>query len=196
VASERWVPSSSNGPTLKPGPELPALPSADGYTDQYDPNLLSNVGDERKREGDARFRREIAPAGAVLVGFRVGYFGGFGESKVGSIQPVYRLGDQLLVGKRFGNAQGEQVEIVAKPGYAVGAVRMHAGLIIDGFDAVFMRVENGRLDPQDTEISPWAGDPIGGNPRKVATDGRVAVGVNLIVNDRDIETLGLVVLPQ
>jgi hypothetical protein len=39
--------------------------------------------------------------------------------------------------------------VVAKPGYAVGALRTRTGLTVDSFEIVFMRIKGERLDPND-----------------------------------------------
>ncbi len=41
---------------------------------------------------------------------------------------------------------GAETETIAKPGFAIGSVRTHTGLTVDGFDVVFMRVKGDHLD--------------------------------------------------
>ena len=78
------------------------------------------------------------------------------------------------------------------PGYAVGAINTHTGLLLDAFQFVFMRFENGKLDPNDCYSSSWLGDPRGGNPASASGGGKIVVGVHGRSNGREINALGLV----
>jgi hypothetical protein len=138
---------------------------------------------------------DVAPKGALLVGVRVSSVNAFGGSKIGSVQPVYRTEDSLSVGVRHGSADGPQLEAVAKPGYAVGAVRTYTALLVDGFELVFMKVVGQRLDATDAYRSPWLGDPRGGGPRDV--DGRGCQAVGLVGRcGREVNELGLLFLAR
>jgi hypothetical protein len=82
---------------------------------------------------------------------------------------------------------------VAKDGYAVGAVRTHTGLSVDGFDMVFMRIQGDRLDSSDQYVSPWLGDENGGSPRNASTNGKLVVGVQGRAAKK-LDALGLIVV--
>lgn len=136
---------------------------------------------------------DLAPKGSILVGVRVSYVNSFGGSKVGSVQPLYRAGDIVTPGFRHGDQAGEQIEVVAKPGYAVGVIRTHTGLLVDGFELVFMKINGQRLDPRDSYQSPWLGDPNGGSPRDGDGQGLMAIGVCGRAQ-KEIQELGLIFL--
>jgi hypothetical protein len=51
-------------------------------------------------------------------------------------------------------------------------------------------VMRGRLDPQETDRSTWAGDVEGGEPRKLETNGRIAVGIEINVRGNPIAAFG------
>ncbi|HEY2155181.1 MAG TPA: hypothetical protein VGH33_06095 [Isosphaeraceae bacterium] len=72
------------------------------------------------------------------MGVRVGYIEQFGGDKVAAIQPLYQVGGGYIPGHRFG-AVGVRggATVIARPGYAVGAIYLRQGLIVD----VFQRVE-------------------------------------------------------
>jgi hypothetical protein len=123
----------------------------------------------RERDGF----RDVGPAGSVLVGVRVSYIERFGGPKVGSAQPIYRSGKNHYLGRIYGSVVGPVTTVVARPGYAVGGLVTHTGLTVDGFGMVFMKVDDDRLDPDDTYNSPWIGDTKGGSPGEVNSNGRI-----------------------
>jgi hypothetical protein len=68
--------------------------------------------------------------------------------------------------------------VKAKPGYAVGAINVKAGALVNGFSVVFMRVKGNKLDPKDAYTSPWIGDQTGGNgPTLLTGSGTLIIGV-------------------
>jgi hypothetical protein len=142
--------------------------------------------------GDRDRFHDIAPAGGVLVGARVSYIMRFGGPKISSIQPIYRVGEKLVDGQRRGGLLGTETTAVARPGYAVGAINTHTGLTVDGFEMVFMRVKEDRLDPADSYTSPWLGDEKGGTPRDVSSEGKIPVGLQGRAG-KEVYGLGLIV---
>ena len=136
----------------------------------------------------------MAPAGGVLVGVRVGMMEAFGGDKVGSIQPIFQVGGGYVPGHRHGVASIKGgMTIMARPGYAVGGLNLRAGLILDAFQLVFMRVEGGKLNPADTYTSEWIGDPGGGDARAVTGRGRPIVGLRGRADANMFKSLGAVV---
>ncbi len=137
--------------------------------------------------------RDVGPAGSVLVGVEVSYIERFGGPKVRSAQPIYRVGDGLYRGLVHGEVVGPVTTVIAKPGYAVGGLVTHAGLTVDGFRMVFMKVNGDRLDPDDSYNSPWIGDEKGGNPGDVASKGGLVVGLQGR-SGKEVNALGLTAL--
>ncbi|MEO6808254.1 MAG: hypothetical protein ABI353_03990 [Isosphaeraceae bacterium] len=174
-----------------PGPD-PAKPAETALDVTYDTERLTDLPGP-KLGGDRESFREIAPEGGVLVGVRVGYVNAFGGSKVGAVWPVYQIGSSYRKGARFGKETEPAVTVLARPGYAVGALNTRTGLLVDGFQVVFMKVKDGRLDPQDAYQSDWLGDAKGGGAGKVSGDGRLVVGLHGKTNGQEINALGLVV---
>ena len=83
--------------------------------------------------------------------------------------------------------------MVARPGYAVGAINTHAGLWLDAFQIVFMRFKDGQLDPEDSYTTDWLGDSRGGNARTATGEGKLVVGIHGRSNGRVVNSLGLLV---
>ena len=138
--------------------------------------------------------RELAPQHGVLVGMRVGYVNAFGGSKVAMIQPIFQDGDAYVDGKQLGASIAPSVTVVARPGYAIGAINTRTGLLVDAFQIVFMRFKAaGRLDTADSYTSEWLGDARGGNPATASGGGKLVVGVHGRSNGREVNALGLVV---
>lgn len=168
----------------------PQSPSFD-ETESSSPNGLKDLPAEFFGSNRDRFH-DIAPKGGVLVGARVSYIMRFGGPKISSIQPVYRVGEKLVNGERHGGLLGKETTAIAKPGYAVGTVKTHTGLTVDGFEMIFMRIDGDRLDSSDSYHSPWLGDENGGSPRNVSSEGKVPVGLQGRAG-REVNALGLIV---
>jgi hypothetical protein len=114
---------------------------------------------------------------------------------VGAIQLIYQVGGGYVPGHRHGatSIRGGST-VMARPGYAVGGLNLRAGLIVDAFQLVFMRVEGGKLNPADTYTSDWLGDPSGGGGAStVSGNGRPIVGLRGRANARELTSLGAVV---
>ena len=138
--------------------------------------------------------REAAPPRGMLVGFRAGYVEIFGGPKIGTVQPIFQVGNRYVSGKQVGGTVPLETTVVARPGYAVGAIRTRTGLIVDAFQVVFMRFRDGQLDPDDSYTTNWLGDPRGGWSRDASGDGKLIVGVHGRSNGREINMLGLLVV--
>ena len=108
---------------------------------------------------------------------------------------IYQTGDQQTFGTQRGTDVSRLVTTVAKPGYAVGAITVKAGLGIDGFSITFMKVGAGQLDPSDSYESDWIGGKGGGKPQKLAGDGGLVVGLVGKTNKTNAGGIGLLVLP-
>ncbi|RUL82930.1 hypothetical protein [Tautonia sociabilis] len=191
------APDPAPAPAPGPKPPLPAAVSRAGF----DPNRhqpLPLPEELATSQGDRLSFREVGPPGGLLVGARVGYVDAFGGGKVGAIRPIYRIGDRLVESRRsFGSRDiiGAGAA-VARPGYAVGAIETKAGLLLDAFRFVFMRIDGDGLDPADWYRSDWLGDPGGGGPGAVSGDGKLVIGLIGLSNGREINALGLVVAEE
>jgi len=119
---------------------------------------------------------DLAPQRGLLVGAR--FFQG--QSWGGALQaiaPIYQLGDRYVEGQRHGQPGGDEIVLLAKPGYAVGTVRARAGLVLNAVQLVFMRVGRNGLDPADSYEADWVGAE-GGSPGETGGDGKLVVGMH------------------
>ena len=94
----------------------------------------------------------------------------------------FRPGLLTSRGTRQGAPIDGEATVVAKPGYAVGGVNARIGLLVDAFQLVFMKYKNGRLDPKDSYLSAWLGDPSGGNLKNISGGGKIVAGVHGVTN--------------
>ena len=120
---------------------------------------------------------DSAPEGGVLAGFEIGLGKFVNSDIVKAARPIYRVGDRDFLGKQRGTETNRVVTVVARPGYAVGALTAKAGLTVDGLSVTFMKVVNGRLDPTDAYESNWIGGKGGNQPVRLGGDGRLVVGM-------------------
>ena len=118
---------------------------------------------------------DAAPAGGLLVGLRCAKGTNWGGA-IQAVQPIYQVGPGYAVGGRHGKLGGDEQTLVAKPGYAVGAVQARAGLALNAVQLVFYRIAGQRLDPADRYASPWVGCE-GGSPYQLDPQGDPIIGV-------------------
>lgn len=132
---------------------------------------------------------EENPEGApLLVGFRLTQ----NNNHVRSLQGLYRQGERLIEGQRSGNPNGETTELLAKPGYAVGGLRVRGGDRVRAFKVVFMRIAGPLLSTSDAYESDWyCGDESG--TLLLAGDGYPVVGLHGR-RGNDLDALGLTTL--
>jgi len=112
--------------------------------------------------------RQTSPGNVPLMGFRYSLGQWAGEAAIGRLDPV------------FGNAPAPDLKdsVLARPGYAVGALKVHAGQYVNALQVVFMRVTaDGRLDPDDSYTSDWIGTPGSGEPKMVGGTGERVIGI-------------------
>ena len=135
----------------------------------------------------------------VLTGFDLGVGKYFDTEVVYALRAVFRTanGDEVLKdhglfrdkltpkGKTLKTRVQRVIHIKAPAGYAVGAITVRSGLMINGFSATFMRMKNGRLDPLDTYESDWVGaDRKNDIGTTVGDDGAPVAGVTVCAGSR------------
>jgi hypothetical protein len=139
---------------------------------------------------------EVPESGALLIGFEVTY-GKFGDSStIMTVRPIFRSAGGRVVGTTHGVPCGAVIRVEAKPGFAVGAVTIKAGLGVDGMSVTFMEIQEGGLDPKRAYESEWLGGMGGGAPTKLAGSGAPVVGIFGKTADGPLSTfngLGLVI---
>ena len=139
--------------------------------------------------------RDVGPRRSVLVGIEV-YCGKFvSNDVVHGIRPIFldAQGREQL-GNMHGKDTGRPpVRVKAKKGYAVGAISVKTGLGVDGLSVTFMKLEKGRLDPDQSYESDWLGGHGGGGPTRLGGSGEPVVGLfGSQNNNSQLNGLGLV----
>ena len=166
---------------VAPMPAMPVVPAAPVRPGDRGPRIAGGVFDSEFRDH--------APADGLLVGLHVGLGKFVNNDVVKAIRPIYRAGDKDTNGAPYGTST-TVVKVLAKPGYAVGALSLKTGLGIDGLSVTFMKIVDGKLDPKDSYESEW----IGTDEKKAASklgDGTPVIGLAGRANDKDMTGLGL-----
>ena len=134
--------------------------------------------------------QEFAPSGSGLVGLRYTP----GALGVGDLQPVYRDKDgQLQDGTWVGGTNQPAGSVVAKKGYAIGALEIGTqNGYLKGVTVRFYRLGEDGLDLADSYDSPLIGVTGTDGLSVVETRGRPATGIHGLWNPGQITSLGLV----
>lgn len=138
---------------------------------------------------------DVGPKGSLLVGFEVGLGTFIDYDVVHAFRPIYRGGGKETLGKLQGPELKRVVKVVAKTGYAVGAITIKAGLTVDSMIITFMKVADAKLDPSDSYESEKIGGPGGFAPMKLGGDGSLVVGIVSKSNSELATGLGLLLGP-
>lgn len=127
---------------------------------------------------DTEFAEE-QPDG-MLIGMEIALGDFLGNQIIYGVRPIFLMNEAEKPGQwRGGKLVNRQVRrIVAKPGYALGAISLKTGLGIDAVNLTFMRVADGKLIPADQYSSGQIGGDGGGGWTKLGgTDNRVPIGL-------------------
>jgi S1-C subfamily serine protease len=162
------------GPRPGPGPAAPAGTATKIMGGTFDPEF-----------------KDAGPEGTLLAGLEIGLGKFFDNDVVRAVRPIFRKDGSDTLGTQHGTEIDRVVKAVAKPGYAIGAITVTAGLTVDGLSITFMKVVDGKLDPRDAYESEWIGGKGGGGPEKLTGNGTPVVGIVGKVNDKDVTGLGL-----
>jgi hypothetical protein len=113
---------------------------------------------------------------------------------------MYTVGSAPADGARRGEPPAKNHDrlyrVIAKPGYAVGAMTVRTGVDVVGLSLTFMKVKGNRLDPKDAYESEWIGSPSLLPKVTVGGDGAPAVGIcGRTRTNEPLRALGLLVDP-
>jgi hypothetical protein len=103
------------------------------------------------------------PKGRAVIGVRYRVGSWARQKRVSRLEPLFG-GEPAMPGSE---------KVVAREGYAVGALRVDAGKTVNALEVVFMRVEGDRLNRKDWYKSDWIGAPGGGKPYTLGGGARV-----------------------
>jgi Trypsin-like peptidase domain len=135
--------------------------------------------------------KDQAPEAGKLIGFKIGLGKFVNNDVIRAIRPIYLTSKGEVMGEQRGTDTSREVEVKAKPGYAVGAITGKAGLTLDGFSVTFMRVEGPGLSLSDVYQSDWLGGRGGGPETKLGGTGVAVIGIVGKSNPKDFTGLGL-----
>ena len=186
----------ASGPATKPftGPE-PTTPPVVVTVPPINPGTGNPSQDNRTRMVGGGFGKDLfeeaAPQGALLVGLEIGLGKFVNTDMVQAVRPIFRAGDKETLGQQQGTNLTNVIKVVAKPGYAVGAMNVKAGANADGLSITFMRIKGDRLDPADAYESPWVGDSAPGGRNILTGAGRLVVGIHGNKNKDNSTGIGL-----
>jgi hypothetical protein len=120
---------------------------------------------------------EVPPEGALLIGFEVTQ-GRFGANlTIKTVRPIFMTPSGRKLGKTHGVPGEGVIRVEAKPGYAVGAVTIKAGLGVDGMSVTFMEIGPRGLSSSRAYESEWLGGMGGGEKTKLGGTGAPVVGI-------------------
>jgi hypothetical protein len=144
------------------------------------PGLNAGVGEDTPFAGKAAapglnpLRYVDTNQPLIGVDIKVGFWpiAGGKEDCLGTLTPI------------FDRAYPDQgmTRVLAKPGYAVGAITVKTNNYVDAIQITFMKLkeDNSGLDTKDTYTSPWQGPKAeGAKEIKLGGDGRKVIGVFL-----------------
>jgi hypothetical protein len=181
VVLENWNAGGKGGPS-DPPPKKPTEPPTNPPDIPKEPTAEDLGPKELRTEilGGANMPtfKDAAPQRGVLIGMDIG-LGQFAKLDiVTAVQPIYQTPQGEVRGRKFGANFSKATTLKAQPGYAVGAINVKAGLLVNGLEIKFMRIKGNALDPNDFYMSNWIGDKTGGNgPTLLGGDGKLIVGI-------------------
>lgn len=132
---------------------------------------------------------DVPEPGGIMVGLDVGL------SRHGSIQAlqgVYATQRAEVRGRPVGMPTPRSINIRAKPGFAIGAIRMSAPWRIDGLSVTFMQISGDRLISDQSYTSEYCGNRED-NAEEMSAGGEPIIGLHgHIDDDGRLSSLGLV----
>ncbi|HTU25499.1 MAG TPA: hypothetical protein VMF30_08885, partial [Pirellulales bacterium] len=137
----------------------------------------------------------VPEEGALLIGFDVAA----DDKRIVALRPIFFTSHGQLTGKWCGATapKSKSKRIVAKSGYAVGAMKVKAGLWVDGFSLVFMEIGSEGLNTAGAYESDWLGRSDGARSAdRVGGDGCAVIGVHGHADSEQVTSLGLVLGPK
>ena len=159
--------------------------------------LSAFIVDSREVAGDAErgaadLARSEASDGSWLVGVRATTGVDWG-GVLCALQPIYQSGNRYQVGERVGAPGGErQVQVLAKPGYAVARIESQRGLVVNAIKITFARVADSHFDMTDTYDSSWLGYADGRAVETQSSGGAPALGFAYASDGRCFAELRLI----
>lgn len=142
--------------------------------------------------------REVQAERGILIGFSVSTRSlGRGQDCICGLQPIYRVDGKEEYGKTYGMMLVRSGILVAKEGYAVGAIKTKTGLHLESLQLVFQKIEGNGLARKDAYDSEIAGNKSRTLNNTITTNGSLPIGIHgFLKNDNNVHGLGLVMKPE
>ncbi len=138
--------------------------------------------------------QEVPEPGALLIGLRLTTTRPPESMQVMSVQPIFVTPSGKKMGVVHGRSSNGPIEVVAKPGYGIGAVAVRGTALGEGFRVIFMKIGKGRLDPKTAYHSKWYCGT--GEGRETSFDGKGGFVVGIYGRKGGwLDAVGLVHLP-
>jgi hypothetical protein len=137
---------------------------------------------------------DLAPEGAILVGFDVWKGDWAGHLIIRGVRPIFQTAHGRVPGKRHGVENGAPIRVEAKEGYAVAAIEARGGDRLDGFQVLYWKIHPAdiNLDAEGSYKSEWVGGGGGHKGRHPLTsNGNIVIGITG-ASGEDVDRLGLV----
>jgi hypothetical protein len=136
---------------------------------------------------------DVPTVGALLTGLNFTVADG---GTITSIQPLFTgvRGSGGGPGTRWGTERGKSISLVARRGYAIGAIKVQGSNSVEGLEVVFVRVGRTGLDSADSYGSPWVGLRTSEPVLTLGGDGLPVVGIHGRAGAA-LFSLGLVQMP-
>lgn len=167
-------PSSAGGPGTKPS----SLPGARGGPAG---EAVATVDSELVGGAEGRLLRHTDPSGRAVIGVRYRERERRGEQVMQRLEPLF----EKPRASTFWEA------VVAREGYALGAIQVDADTEVRAVRLAFMRIDGDRLDPKDVYTTEWIGTRTGGQPKTLNAKGARILG--LVERRRmSVQALGLI----
>ncbi|MBS0209487.1 MAG: trypsin-like peptidase domain-containing protein [Planctomycetes bacterium] len=142
--------------------------------------------------------RNVCPDGALLIGLDIGLGRNNKQSTVAGVRGIFATKEGVVLGPWNGQGTTGTDRLEAKPGYAVGGIKMRSSNGVDGLALMFMRIHGTRLDVTDMYLSKYVGGTGGSDQQTIGCDGNLVVGIygrNPTDPKSVSNTLGLIVVP-
>ncbi len=125
----------------------------------------------------------VSPTNQPVIGFEYSTDQWMGKSIIRSFTPIFPGDDGIAITHA----------LVARPGYAVGAIEVNGEEYVRAVRVIFMKVAGDRLLPGDSYSSNWVNTPTDPSTYRLAGNGDRVVGT-FGSRGLNVDGLGLVVL--
>jgi hypothetical protein len=145
--------------------------------------VRANRTEETQRIGIGDIADQAVPDdGSILVGMEVTYMPFYTQNIIKSVRPLYQgPGGRRYDGPVCGTPTKVGERVVAREGYAIGAVAISTGRAggagVGGIQLTFMAIGADGLSPNKSYLSKWLGGYGGADARTYVNDGRPIVGI-------------------